>query len=128
MTGRETAMAFVEAIDSRDFGRIEALITGDHVFAVNGEEHRGRDALRRAWGGWWAMTPDLRTRVEEIIDAGDRVIVRMLVSGSHARWNGTEIPGEWSFPVAAVARLDGGKISEWREYCDPSPLWALFRR
>ena len=128
MGGRETALEFVQAIDSRDFGRVEALITSDHVFAVNGEEHRGRDALRRAWSGWWSLVPDLRTRVQEVLEADDRVIVRMIASGSSARWNGLEVSGEWSFPVAAIARIENGKVAEWREYCDPSPLWALLQR
>lgn len=127
MTGCELARSFVEAIDSRDFGRIDALITDDHVFTVNAEQHRGRDALRQAWSGWWELAPNLRTRIEEIIDAGDHIVVRMIASGSMARWNGTVIPGEWSFPVAAIAKVREGRISEWREYCDPSPLWMLFR-
>ncbi len=117
----------MEAIDSRDFGRIEALITQDHVFAVNHEEYRGREALRQVWAGWWAMAPDLRTRVEEIIEADDRVIVRMVASGSTARYNGFEVSIAWRFPVAVVARVEGDRIAEWREYCDPSPLWALFQ-
>ncbi len=127
MTGRELAESFVEAIDSRDFARIEALVTEDHVFAVNGEEHRGRDSVRQAWSGWWELVPNLRTRIEEVIEAEDHVVVRMISSGSMARWNGTLISGEWSFPVAAIARVREGRISEWREYCDPSPLWMLFR-
>lgn len=116
------------AIDSRDFGRIEALITSDHVFAVNHEEYRGRDALREVWSGWWGMAPDLRTRVEEIIEADDRVVLRLVASGSTARYNGFEVAHPWSFPVAVVARVVGGRVAEWREYCDPSPLWSLFQQ
>ncbi len=127
MSEREIALSFVEAIDSRDFGRIEALITRDHVFSVNHEEYRGHDALRRAWIGWWSLVPDLRTRVQDVIVSGDRVVVTMIASGSRAKYNGDDVTGQWSFPVAAVARVENGKVAEWREYCDPSPLWVLLR-
>lgn len=43
----------------------------------------GREGIRQFYHQFWSALPDARVDVEEVIESGDRLIVRFEVSGTH---------------------------------------------
>jgi ketosteroid isomerase-like protein len=72
----------------------------------------GRDGVRAFWTAWTDNFPDFRLEVEELIDAGDDVVVVARISG-HGIASGA---GVRSNPFAHVVRLRNGKIRRWAMY------------
>jgi ketosteroid isomerase-like protein len=71
---------FQKAFDARDVDAVMAAMTPDCVFEdttpPDGVRHVGTESVRAAWTALFATSPDAAFRTEEVIDAGDRVVVR----------------------------------------------------
>ncbi len=88
---------FQQAFDAQDIDAIMATMTDDCVFEdtspPDGRRHEGQDAVRAAWKALFAASPEGTFATEEIIDAGDRLVVlwRYAWDGGHVR--GVDILG-----------------------------------
>jgi ketosteroid isomerase-like protein len=90
-----SALAAVErfnaAVDSRDVDAIMAAMAPDCVFEdtspPDGERHVGSAAVRAAWERFFASSPDAAFTQEEVVEAGDHVVVRWRYdyAGGHVR-------------------------------------------
>ena len=71
---------FQSAFDAKDVDTVMAAMTPDCVFEdtspPDGRRHVGADAVRAAWTALFDASPNGVFRSEEVIDAGDRVVVR----------------------------------------------------
>ncbi|GAA2545684.1 nuclear transport factor 2 family protein [Pseudonocardia hydrocarbonoxydans] len=82
---------FGTAFDAQDVDAIMAAMTPDCVFEdtspPDGVRHEGPAAVRRAWEALFAASPDGVFTTEEVIPAGDRVVVRWRYAfdGGHVR-------------------------------------------
>jgi ketosteroid isomerase-like protein len=88
---------------------IEAYVGGDYMGATaflapdvvweNGQElpAHGPAAVRDMWTRWNSEWENLEMVAEEVIDAGDKVLVAMYYRG-HGRLSGVEVDG-WVFEV-----------------------------
>jgi ketosteroid isomerase-like protein len=72
----------------------------------------GRDGVRAFWTAWTDNFEDFRLEVEELIDAGDDVVLVARISGQGIASGA----GVRSNPFAHVARLRNGKIRRWTMY------------
>jgi ketosteroid isomerase-like protein len=72
---------------------------------------QGRDALRRYYTDWFRIFEHLRADLEEVIDAGDRVVTVQRVSG-RAKVSGLDTQMRY----AVVYTVSEGKIVRGREY------------
>jgi ketosteroid isomerase-like protein len=73
--------------------------------------YRGHDGVRRFFGSFAAEFDDLRYDVEELIDAGEQVIVTLRVGG---RGKASGAPVE--MPRSFVCSLRDGRINRVRTY------------
>ncbi|WP_369136945.1 ester cyclase [Modestobacter versicolor] len=100
--------------------RVHAATPGDSPETVGIEE------LRAAFRGLRTVLGDLHVTVDDVVAAGDRVVVRWTATGVHTgelagvpatgrpvRWGGTD-----------VYRLDDGRIAEWWRNDDQAGLLA----
>jgi ketosteroid isomerase-like protein len=69
------------------------------------ETYRGPEAIIRFWQTWRAAFPDFRMEIEEIVDAGNKVIVFGAVRGRGAE-SGAEVKTP-TFPQVWTFRDDG---------------------
>ena len=82
---------FQEAFDAKDVDAVMAAMTPDCVFEdtspPEGKRHVGSDAVRVAWQKLFAASAEAFFSTEEVIEAGDRVIVRWRYTwdGGHVR-------------------------------------------
>jgi predicted ester cyclase/predicted enzyme related to lactoylglutathione lyase len=117
---------YAEAINGRDLGAVERLLTAD--FVHNGEA-RGREGQREAVAAFLTAFPDLHTEIKLIFAEGDLVC-------AHQRWRGThessflEIAPTGSrvtFTSTAVLRARDGLIAEAWDEVDIAGLIAQLR-
>ena len=90
---------FQQAFDAKDVDAVMAAMTPDCVFEdtspPDGQRHVGPDAVRAAWTALFAASaPEAAFRAEEVIDAGDRVVVRWRYA-----WDGGHVRGVDVFTV-----------------------------
>jgi len=73
--------------------------------------HRGHDGVKALMAEWFGAFEDLSVDVEELIDAGDRVVVLLLLRG-RARGSAHEV----HMSETHVLRMRAGKVTEVHEY------------
>ncbi|HEV7887924.1 MAG TPA: nuclear transport factor 2 family protein [Acidimicrobiales bacterium] len=102
--------AFNEAFNRHDVDAVMALMTDDVVFestgpGPDGERHEGQAAVRAAWESLFASSPTARFEAEEVIEAGDRVVVRWRYDWGEGHVRGVD-----------VLKVRDGKVAEKLAY------------
>jgi predicted ester cyclase len=95
--------------------------------AITGEE-AGREDLKREIAEQAAISSDLHFSIEEQIAEGDKVVTRIIGSGTHDlaeyRYRGVSPSGvRITIENISINRVVDGKIVEERTVNDPSPWW-----
>ena len=84
--------------------------SGPGVLPERREVYCGIEGVRRFWGTWQAEFEDFTVEVEEVIDAGDQVIVMAVVSGrgrgSGAHVRSPSFPHLWTFRDGQAVRME----------------------
>lgn len=110
MTGSDTdelralGRQVYDAINAQDLTTLERLFTPDVVRHAMGEV--GFEAARRAVTGLFAVAPDTRFQVEDLIADGDRVALRVTVH------RGAPEPGMVPQTILEVFRVEQGRVAE----------------
>ena len=98
--GRSDALAtvtrFNDVFNRHDVDAVMALMTDDCVFdttepAPDGHRFSGRDEVRAEWERLFAASQTARFDAEEIVTAGDRVIVRWRYDYGHGHVRGIDL-------------------------------------
>ena len=107
----------------------DELLAPNFVFrdAITGEE-AGREDLKREIAEQAAISSDLHFSIEEQIAEGDKVVTRIIGSGTHDlaeyRYRGVSPSGvRITIENISINRVVDGKIVEERTVNDPSPWW-----
>lgn len=137
----DVAQEFVEAINRQDVDHLVDLMTPQHRFIDSlGNTASGRESMRHAWTLYFQMVPDYSLSIDETY-VQESVVVMLGTAGgtySHAfeqiQSTGMPIPDgtsryqkRWKTPAALRARVEDGKVAEWRVYADNEPLRKLMR-
>jgi ketosteroid isomerase-like protein len=109
--------SFNDCINRRDIDGLSLLMTEDHVFVDTAASAiSGKARSLEAWRGSFAAFPDYRNVFERVLVAGSRAVIVGHSTCADARLAG---PALWT------ARLEGGRIAEWRVYEDTPANRAL---
>lgn len=81
LSAARTIEAFNAAFNRKDLEELAALITDDCRFEntfprPDGQAHSGKASVLASWASFFESSPSARFEVEEVVDAGDRCIVR----------------------------------------------------
>jgi ketosteroid isomerase-like protein len=128
MEPRETARAFVNAMNAHDAVAIVTLATADHRFIDSLGNTIAPDALRGAWEGYFRMVPDYRIEVREWVTDGDLVVALGTASGTFTKDGELHTDNAWRTPAAWRAVIRDGKVAEWQVYADNEPIRAVMRK
>lgn len=116
-----TAIAadFLHALGRRDWTRIEALCAPGYVHHAPRVPAADVHAYIETAQRMFAAFPDMAADIEELVDAGSRVMVRYVTHGTHqAPFYGLPATGRpVSFPVLGLLHVEDGKLTEgWFEF------------
>jgi ketosteroid isomerase-like protein len=77
--------------------------------------YRGHEGVRTYWRRWLSAWSDLHFEIQDVVDAGDQVVVLVRNQRQWGRRSGiaTELP-----PYGIVFTMRGGKVIRWRSYPD----------
>jgi uncharacterized protein (TIGR02246 family) len=129
MNVTEPVHAFIAAINRHDVDRLCQLMTDDHVFIDSlGGEARGRDTLRRAWRGYFALIPDYTLEIEALLVSGDTVVGTGMASGTYAPDGKLKSENAWRIPIAIRAAVDAKRVNTWQVFADNEPVRQAVRR
>jgi ketosteroid isomerase-like protein len=112
---RRDIAAMVEHISDR-------YVLQDHR-VMGWEPHRGHDGFRAEWEASFAMSPDIRMEVDEVLAVGESAIAMRL------RWVGTMVDGggPFSMEVGQVVAVAEDRITSIDQF-DPSDRDAMLAR
>ena len=80
----EVVRQVLALIDERSLDAAFELYAVDYIYhGPGGQELRGRDGIRGLWEIWLIGFPDLHATVEDMVSAGDKVVLRWRIEGTH---------------------------------------------
>ena len=119
---RDSVEVVRKAIDASNRGDVEASLADTHPDAEwvvakehpNAGTHRGHAAIIAYRAEWQEMLDPIRFDVDQLIDAGDKV-----VSVGRVRGRGIGSGIDVDVPLALVSELRDGQVVRTEEYLDP---------
>jgi steroid delta-isomerase-like uncharacterized protein len=130
MGNSSTAQQLYSYWNDREFDRLAELLTDDGEIVLVGsgtrfEGHEGAKEFSRMWADGF---PDGKVQIDDVIEAGDRVVVQFTGRGTHTgtlRSPGGEIPASGrsvTLKLCDVHRIENGKIKSVHSYFDSASL------
>ncbi len=107
-------------IDERNLDAAFELYALDYIYhGPGGQELRGRDGIRSLWEVFLVGFPDLHSTIDDMVSAGDKVVLRWRIEGTHT--------GEFlgvaptnvkiTLGVTEIFRVANGQLVEaWDQY------------
>lgn len=100
---------------STDLAATMGHLLADDFQSINAAETKGKAQLTGQMQYFWKLIPDLKWEIQEILQDGDRVVVRGLASGSpKGDFMGLTLDGTKSFRIMSIDihTVAGGKIKQ----------------
>jgi steroid delta-isomerase-like uncharacterized protein len=123
---KAVARSFVDAWNSRDFDRFDALMgEGAILHMAAGDLRCDPEATRAIAEEWTAAFPDWRFTLLALIAEGDRVVAHMPYSGTfRGEIVGVQPTGRsCTVDEIVIFRIAGGRIAEAWEVYDEAGMW-----
>jgi ketosteroid isomerase-like protein len=129
MKNVETVLAFMETINRHDTRKLSELMTVDHIFIDSlGQSVRGRRNMTMGWGTYFEFCPDYWVSHEEILENGKLVAVFGAAGGTVAANDTLPTENKWRASAAWLAKVENGRVKEWRVYADNKPVYDILAR
>jgi predicted ester cyclase len=111
---------FAELWNGGSLSAADTLLAPDHVHHVADGDLTGPEGVKQFVAGLRATFPDMRTTIEDVIAAGDKVVVRFTIYGTYQGqsegMSGPPAGKQVHSTGIDIFRLAGGKIVErWGE-------------
>ncbi len=117
------AQQFVDRINAHHVDGMLALMTGDHRMLDSlGNLMVGRDKMRAAWQGYFAMVPDYKISIDMAFAEGGDAILFGVAGGTYAPGGKMDPNNAWRTPVALRAKIKADLVEEWRIYAHNEPI------
>jgi len=129
MNSTATALAFVEAINSKDIDGLAELMTEDHIFIDgDGSEYAGKDRMKTGWTEHFKIIPDLKLSISLQFEEKDTVILVGQSKGTIIDQGELKKENSWQVPSAWRVMVKSGKISVWQLYANQCALHEIYDR
>jgi steroid delta-isomerase-like uncharacterized protein len=116
-----------EVINNGNFSVLDQLVQPNYVYRSPDQQLDGPEALERLLAAYRAAFPDLRVRIDDLVNGGDKVVICVTLTGTHeGDLMGIAPTGK---PVnisgMILSRFQDGKIVEEYEILD---MLAMFQQ
>ena len=107
---KQIAIRFNECINRKDLDGLGRLMSEDHVLIdTEDESDEGKRSCLENWMGFFEIFPDYQNVVDKVDIDGETVVIEGKAKCSDKRIEG---------PTLWTAKIEEGKIKEWRLYED----------
>lgn len=125
MNAEDTALRFIDCINSGSADAVAGMMTDDHLF-VDG---CGREVIGRSdWQSYFDMFPDYEVAVSNIFCKGNRVGIFGKARGTAHKDGSPVEDGDWEIPASWFAVVRDNLIAEWRVYADNDAVRKILTR
>ncbi len=122
-------VAFIEAINAHDVDALGRLMTDDHLFVDSlGNRVVGAVAMIVGWRRYFAMFPDYRIDLDNILTDGSDAMLHGRAHGTLYHDGAPVLDGAWRVAAAWRVVVLGGKVSLWQVYADNKQVHDLLER
>jgi hypothetical protein len=110
---------FIDAINSGNVDNICSLMTIDHIF-IDSQDNKtvGKDIMRQAWIGYFALFPDYKIEINEIFEKDTLICILGYAGGTYKNLINEHNSNYWRVPAAWKAVVKDDKIKLWQVYAD----------
>jgi len=117
--GTTVVLDFIEAINNANLDKMYDLMTIDHVF-IDSQDNRtiGKDKMRQAWMGYFALFPDYKIEINEIFENDNFIGMFGYASGTYLNIINEDMSNYWRIPAAWRAIVKDNHIELWQVYTD----------
>ncbi|HOY33219.1 MAG TPA: nuclear transport factor 2 family protein [Bacteroidales bacterium] len=120
---------FVAAINAADVDKICTLMADDHLF-IDAHDHKmtGRDHLKHAWIGYFALFPDYKIEINDIIEKDALICILGYASGTYKNIITDDNRNHWRVPAAWTAIIQDNQVKQWQVYADNIIVMDIVKR
>jgi len=110
---------FVNAINNADIGKMYKLMADDHLF-IDSQDNRitGKDRMKQAWIGYFALFPDYKIEINELIEKDYLICIFGYAGGTYKNIQNENNSNYWKIPAAWRAVVSNNQIKQWQVYAD----------
>ena len=129
MKATEIALAFVDAINSKNIERLSDLMTDNHKF-IDGDasEYSGKLQMKTGWEEHLELIPDLTLSISEHFEENDTVVLFGWSSGTIVENGDLKKENSWRVPCAWRVIVESGKVAVWQLYANQCALHEIYDR
>jgi ketosteroid isomerase-like protein len=126
---KTVTLKFIAAINSGNVENICSLMTKDHLF-IDSQDNRlmGRDNMKQAWIGYFALFPDYKIEVSEILERDSLICVLGYASATYKNLGKASDNNYWRIPAAWSAVIEHNSVKVWQVYADNSVVLEIVNR
>lgn len=127
ITPAEIALAFVDAINSKDLEGMAGLMTDDHKFIDgDGSELPGKDQMKAGWKMHFELIPDLTLSISAQFEDEETVVLLGQSRGTILQNGELKAENHWQVPSAWRVLVKSGKVAEWQLYANQCALHKIY--
>jgi ketosteroid isomerase-like protein len=119
---------FETQINNHDVNGVVASFTSGGRFVDSLGNIIGMDRMQAAWTAYFRMVPDYRISHEEIFAKDGAVALFGKAEGTYTADGKSSKENFWTTYASWLAKVEAGKIKEWRVYCDNEPIREIMRK
>jgi hypothetical protein len=120
---------FVDAINSADVDTIYNLMAEGHLF-IDSQDNRviGKENMKQAWIGYFALFPDYKIEIKEILEKDSLFCILGYASGTYKNLKNENNSNYWRIPAAWTATVKDNQIKVWQVYADNSIVLEIINK
>lgn len=122
-------LEYVDGINKGDVDRLYSLMSEDHLF-IDAHDNQvvGRDNMKQSWIGYFAMFPDYKIEVNQILEKDSLLCILGYASGTYKNLRNEENTNYWRVPAAWSAIVENNCIKQWQVYADNTFPIEIYNR
>lgn len=128
-TDIELTLDYVNAINIANVDKLYTLMANDHLFIdAHGNKVAGKQNMKQSWIGYFAMFPDYKIEVNEILQKDSLVCILGYASGTYKNQKNDENNNYWRIPAAWTAIIKDNHVKQWQVYADNMAVIDIINR
>jgi ketosteroid isomerase-like protein len=112
-------LSFINNVNQHDVDGLAHLMSRNHLLVDSlGNSVKGRMKMIEGWKGYFTLFPDYQISVTELFRRGSTFALFGTAGGTYVGKRTAKSTDKWKVPAAWRARVEKGRVSEWRVFAN----------